>query len=92
MHDSKYPDSGGAFKVQIFSPYIVVNKSGIPFSIRATRSTRSGYHEAAGPTQVGESSTSKLFLLINTEDRRSEKPDTLLCVICFFKMAQRLFV
>ncbi|KAJ6604648.1 vacuolar protein sorting-associated protein 13 [Mycena vulgaris] len=27
----RYPDSGGAFKVQIYSPYLIINKMGLPF-------------------------------------------------------------
>ncbi|KAK0465028.1 vacuolar protein sorting-associated protein 13 [Desarmillaria tabescens] len=42
----RYPDSGGAFKVQIYSPYVVVNKTRLPFAIRSVRSTRS--QEVAG--------------------------------------------
>ena len=36
------PHSGGAFKVQIYSPYVVMNKTGLPFYIRSTRSNRPG--------------------------------------------------
>ncbi|KAG6813789.1 hypothetical protein H0H92_007201 [Tricholoma furcatifolium] len=47
----RYPNSGGAFKVQIFCPYIVINKTGLPFSIRSARSTRTGTKEVAGEIQ-----------------------------------------
>ncbi|KAG8981485.1 hypothetical protein FRB94_008774 [Tulasnella sp. JGI-2019a] len=30
----KYEDSGGAFKVQVYSPFVAINKTGFPFSIR----------------------------------------------------------
>jgi vacuolar protein sorting-associated protein 13A/C len=30
---SKYPDSGGAFKVILYSPYVVINKTGLPFDM-----------------------------------------------------------
>ena len=50
---SRYPGSGGAFKVQIFSPYIVINKTGVPFSIRSARSTRAGTQDVAGDTRPG---------------------------------------
>ncbi|KAJ2927125.1 hypothetical protein H1R20_g9964, partial [Candolleomyces eurysporus] len=59
----RYPDSGGAFKVEIHCPYVVVNKTGQPFSIRATRSTRTGYQDAAGPTQEDVLKSSAPFLL-----------------------------
>ncbi|PLW57557.1 hypothetical protein PCANC_01138, partial [Puccinia coronata f. sp. avenae] len=33
LHYMRYPLSGGAFKVQIYSPYVVINKTGLDFSI-----------------------------------------------------------
>ncbi|KAG6336571.1 hypothetical protein ID866_2509 [Astraeus odoratus] len=36
----RYPESGGAFKVQIYSPYLIMNKSGMPFAVKAVRSNR----------------------------------------------------
>ncbi|KAF5314046.1 hypothetical protein D9611_006808 [Ephemerocybe angulata] len=59
----RYPDSGGAFKVQVFSPYVVVNKTGLPFAIRSTRSTRAGFQDAAGPSQPDALRTTAPFLL-----------------------------
>lgn len=56
---SRYPDSGGAFRVQIYSPFILVNKSGLPFAIRSTRSTRAGTVDVAGETNPGELEESK---------------------------------
>lgn len=51
---SRYPDSGGAFKVQIYSPYLVVNKTGVPFNIKSTRSTRTGSpQDVAGDSRPG---------------------------------------
>jgi hypothetical protein len=32
---STYPKSGGAFKVQVYSPYVFVNKTGLPFDLAA---------------------------------------------------------
>ncbi|KAF9044538.1 vacuolar protein sorting-associated protein 13 [Hymenopellis radicata] len=73
----RYPDSGGAFKVQISAPYLVVNKTGLPFAIRSVRSTRTGAQDVAGDNRpvlshqvdnghefslkVGDSSWSKNF-------------------------------
>jgi vacuolar protein sorting-associated protein 13A/C len=51
---SRHPESGGAFKAQIFSPYIIVNKTGLPFWVKAVRATRSGSQEAAGDVRQGE--------------------------------------
>lgn len=33
--NSKYQDPSGAFKVQVYSPYIFLNKSGLPLQIRS---------------------------------------------------------
>lgn len=50
----RHPDSGGAFKAQIYSPYIFVNKTGLPFRIRSVRSIRTGHHDAAGEHRTGK--------------------------------------
>ena len=50
---SRYPGSGGAFKVQIFSSYVVINKTGVPFSVRSARSTRTGTQDVAGDARPG---------------------------------------
>ncbi|KAJ7492621.1 vacuolar protein sorting-associated protein 13 [Mycena latifolia] len=74
---TRYPDSGGAFKVQIYSPYLIINKMGLPFGVRS-RSGRTGSpQDVAGDTRpvlshpnekgheyifrVGESTWSKVF-------------------------------
>lgn len=52
---SRYPDSGGAFKVQIYSPYLVVNKTGLPFGVKSARPNR-----AVAPQDVaGDANTSE---------------------------------
>ncbi|KAG1749982.1 vacuolar protein sorting-associated protein 13 [Suillus paluster] len=43
----RYPESGGAFKVQIYCPYLVINKTGLPFGVKAARS-----HRAASPVEI----------------------------------------
>jgi vacuolar protein sorting-associated protein 13A/C len=43
----RYPESGGAFKVQIYCPYLVVNKTGLPFGVKAARS-----HRATPPVEI----------------------------------------
>jgi vacuolar protein sorting-associated protein 13A/C len=35
LHYHTYPNSGKAFKVQIYSPYIFLNKTGLPFDLAA---------------------------------------------------------
>jgi len=63
LHYVRYPNSGGAFKVQIYSPYLVINKTGLPLSIRSARSTRAGHQDAAGDTTPDTTRTSTPFLL-----------------------------
>ncbi|KAJ3800717.1 vacuolar protein sorting-associated protein 13 [Lentinula aff. detonsa] len=69
----RYPDSGGAFKVQIYSPYLVVNKTGLPFSIKSTRPNR-----VVAPQDVaGDTNTSTLikpvpFMLSHSNERGHE--------------------
>ncbi|PNH66081.1 hypothetical protein VD0001_g8276 [Verticillium dahliae] len=35
LHYFKIPDSGGAFRVTVYSPYVILNKTGLDLSIRA---------------------------------------------------------
>ncbi|KAK7058962.1 Vacuolar protein sorting-associated protein 13 [Paramarasmius palmivorus] len=68
----RYPDSGGAFKVQIYSPYVVVNKTGLPFCVR-TRSNRAAMlQDVAGDTRADILSSPTPFLLSHTNDRGHE--------------------
>ncbi|KAL4070939.1 vacuolar protein sorting-associated protein 13 [Scleroderma citrinum] len=60
----RYPESGGAFKVQIYSPYMIVNKTGLTFIVKAARSNRaSSSMEVAGDTRPDVLMTSTPFLL-----------------------------
>ncbi|THV04954.1 vacuolar protein sorting-associated protein 13 [Dendrothele bispora CBS 962.96] len=66
----RYPDSGGAFKVQIYSPYIIVNKTGLPFNVRSARSNRpTPPQEVAGDTNTNVLSSSAPFLLSHVNER-----------------------
>ncbi|KAK0233092.1 hypothetical protein IW262DRAFT_1304036 [Armillaria fumosa] len=66
----RYPDSGGAFKVQIYSPYVVINKTGLPFAIRSVRSTRS--QDVAGDDRQDELTKPLPFLLSHQADNGHE--------------------
>src|SRR5271168_2315720 len=35
LHYFKIPDSGGAFRLTVFSPYVILNKTGLDISIKA---------------------------------------------------------
>ncbi|KAI0094888.1 vacuolar protein sorting-associated protein 13 [Irpex rosettiformis] len=48
----RYPNSGGCFKVQIYCPYLIINKTGLPFSVRPWRANRIGTaQDIAGDTR-----------------------------------------
>ncbi|EST05630.1 Vacuolar protein sorting-associated protein 13A N-terminal domain protein [Kalmanozyma brasiliensis GHG001] len=75
LHYSKHPDSGGAFKVQIYSPYIFINQSGLPFALK-TKSWLGSAKLVAGQDQTGISAetrkTPEPFLFShNSNDRRN---------------------
>ncbi|EPQ26496.1 uncharacterized protein PFL1_05818 [Pseudozyma flocculosa PF-1] len=59
LHYFRHPQSGGAFKVQIYSPYIFVNQSGLPFALK-TKSWLGGAKLVAGqdPGQAAGSTSS----------------------------------
>lgn len=35
LHYFKIPDSGGAFRLKVYSPYVILNKTGLDFTIKA---------------------------------------------------------
>ncbi|KAN0063379.1 Vacuolar protein sorting-associated protein 13 [Thecaphora frezii] len=51
LHYFRHPQSGGAFKVQIYSPYIFVNQSGLPFALK-TKSWLGAAKLVAGQDQA----------------------------------------
>lgn len=63
LHYYKIPNSGGAFKVTVYSPYVVLNKTGLDLAIRA-KTFLQGAKSAAGQ-----------FPLIDRSD--SERPKAL---------------
>ncbi|KAG9201093.1 hypothetical protein G6514_006005 [Epicoccum nigrum] len=48
MHFYNYPDGGGAFKVAIFSPYIVLNRTGLDLEIRSQQQQFLGGGRSSG--------------------------------------------
>jgi vacuolar protein sorting-associated protein 13A/C len=46
---SNYPDGGGAFKVAIFSPYIVLNRTGLNLSVQAQQQQQFLSHAKVAP-------------------------------------------
>ncbi|GMK58122.1 hypothetical protein CspeluHIS016_0501540 [Cutaneotrichosporon spelunceum] len=45
-----FPNSGGAFKVQVYSPFIILNKTGLPFDIMV-KGPLGGHKAVAGHTE-----------------------------------------
>ncbi|KAF8846387.1 vacuolar protein sorting-associated protein 13 [Paxillus ammoniavirescens] len=65
----RYPESGGAFKVQIYCPYVVLNKSGMPFHVRTARSNRSSSPlDVAGDARPDVLARPVPFLLSHPQD------------------------
>lgn len=52
LHYFKIPKSGGAFKVTVYSPYVVLNKTGLDLSIKA-KSFLQNARAAAGQSALG---------------------------------------
>ncbi|KAJ3842350.1 vacuolar protein sorting-associated protein 13 [Lentinula raphanica] len=69
----RYPDSGGAFKVQVYSPYVVINKTGLPFGIRSTRPSRAvAPQDVAGDTNINTLSKPVPFMLSHSNEHGHE--------------------
>ncbi|KAL0951191.1 hypothetical protein HGRIS_007919 [Hohenbuehelia grisea] len=68
----RYPDSGGAFKVQVYSPYLVINKTGLPFAVRSVRSGRPGGQDVAGETQPDALSKPTPFMMTHHVNKGSD--------------------
>ncbi|CAK5280530.1 unnamed protein product [Mycena citricolor] len=64
----RYPDSGGAFKVQIYSPYVVVNKMGLPFGVRSRAGRTGSPQDVAGETRSEILAQPQPFLLSHPND------------------------
>lgn len=47
LHYFNHPDSGGAFKVTVYSPYVILNRTGLPLEIKS-KAFLSGAKAAAG--------------------------------------------
>ncbi|CCL98963.1 uncharacterized protein FIBRA_00971 [Fibroporia radiculosa] len=67
------PDGGGSFKVQIYCPYLVINKTGLPFAVKPGRSNRiNGAQDMAGDTRPDVLSKPTPFLLSPSNDPGKE--------------------
>ena len=51
LHYLNMPDSGGAFKVSVYAPYLVLNKTGMDISVQPSKTMFSSAKSAAGTGQ-----------------------------------------
>ncbi|KAF8254179.1 hypothetical protein K440DRAFT_652243 [Wilcoxina mikolae CBS 423.85] len=58
LHYYQIPDSGGAFRVSIYSPYIILNKTGLNMMVKS-KSLLQSAKVAAGQVQTGSTTTHK---------------------------------
>lgn len=58
LHYYQIPNSGGAFRVSIYSPYIILNKTGLNMMVKS-KSLLQSPRVAAGQVQTGSTSTHK---------------------------------
>ncbi|CAO1638595.1 unnamed protein product [Sympodiomycopsis kandeliae] len=74
LHYHKFPESGGAFRVSIYSPYIFINQTGLPFSLK-TKSWLGAAQLVAGQDSGPSSALRKEPLPFvfshNSNDRRN---------------------
>lgn len=70
LHYFTYPDSGGAFKVQVYSPYVLLNKTGLPINL-ATQSW-SGQKGIAGLDNTRGPEVKPLMMSFPSADRKDK--------------------
>ncbi|TGZ78721.1 hypothetical protein EX30DRAFT_322121 [Ascodesmis nigricans] len=58
LHYYEIPESGGAFKVSVFAPYIILNKTGLNMMVKSKRMLQ-GAMTAAGQVQTGSATSHK---------------------------------
>jgi len=67
---------GSSVKVQIYSPFILINKTGLPFSIRSTTRMSISPRDVAGDTRPGTivEETALLQLIHQIEELSKSTP------------------
>ncbi|KAJ7487596.1 vacuolar protein sorting-associated protein 13 [Mycena galericulata] len=68
----RYPESGGAFKVQIYSPYIIINKMGLPFGVRSRAGRTGSPQDVAGDTRPDIQAQPLPFMLSHPSEKGHE--------------------
>ncbi|CAG8982131.1 hypothetical protein HYALB_00003223 [Hymenoscyphus albidus] len=75
LHYHKIPDSGGAFRVTVYSPYVILNKTGLAINIKA-KSLLQGAKTAAGQFRTDSADSERRKALpymfaFNGDDQRN---------------------
>lgn len=88
---SRYPDTGGCFKVQLCCPYIVINKTGLPFAVRPWRTARLGSsQDVAGDTRPGKMfPEGNILLLMNSTETMAQPLPFSMCFILVWNVATK---
>ncbi|PCH33647.1 vacuolar protein sorting-associated protein vps13 [Wolfiporia cocos MD-104 SS10] len=69
----RHSDGGSSFKVQIYCPYIVINKTGLPFAVRPSRSARiNSPQDMAGDRSKDALSKSLPYMLSHNHEQGKE--------------------
>ncbi|EMC98060.1 hypothetical protein BAUCODRAFT_32061 [Baudoinia panamericana UAMH 10762] len=75
LHYYNVPDSGGAFKITIYAPYVILNRTGLELDIRSKAyfsSSKSAAGQQAFADTEDEARTAKPFMFSHpTDDRRN---------------------
>ena len=73
LHYTNIPDSGGAFKVSVYSPYVLLNKTGLDMSVQSKTFFGSSKANAAQGLSTGDETGKALPYLYSypTDDRKN---------------------
>ncbi|KAI3329752.1 hypothetical protein F4824DRAFT_376584 [Ustulina deusta] len=76
LHYFKAPNGGGAFRVTVFSPYVILNKTGLDVAIRGKQFLQQAKRAAGQSSQLGSSNQERtkaqpLMFSFGSEDQRN---------------------
>ncbi|KAI0966089.1 hypothetical protein F4678DRAFT_306550 [Xylaria arbuscula] len=76
LHYFKIPDGGGAFKVTVFSPYVILNKTGLDVAIRGKQFLQQAKRAAGQSSQLDASNQERpkaqpLMFSFGSDDQRN---------------------
>lgn len=71
LHYFNVPDSGGAFKVSVFSPYLILNKTGLPMDIQSKAFLQSARNAAGQGLRVDHRRALPYMYSYHVEDQKN---------------------